>query len=113
MTEENGELRKRSNDLEGKSLKAIAFAEQLQAHVSFVTEERDVLVAKRRKLALPMQCMASTHGEAKSLCARAAETNKASSARVPNVREKCRIANTEVIGEQTCSERPKQKDRNV
>lgn len=55
MAAENGEFRREVNDINGKKLKAVLSAKQLQAIVSSMTEERDPQPGKFKEFALVVQ----------------------------------------------------------
>lgn len=90
MISEHREARRRVNDFERRTLKAVLFTEQFLARANAKTEERKVLAAKCKELALIVQCLPELAEEAEDLRACVAKLEEASKTKVSQVRARRR-----------------------
>lgn len=78
MTAKNGKLWKRVSKKEGKPLDAVGSQWKLRADISSINGKQNALVEKYGELGLEVQPMHCLTKEAKILCARVIELEKAS-----------------------------------
>lgn len=92
-------LRRKMTDTEGKTFGIVWSAEQFQAKVSVIAEERDSLGKKCKELAMEIQWLPGFDEEARSLRARVVKVKEASNKKASKVMTKRGTANLEVIAE--------------
>lgn len=111
MASESNEMQSRMNAMEGKPIEAASTAVQPQANVSDMVKERDASTADFGVLALKIECMRNLVGEAKSLCPRVVELEKAVETKELKVWAKSKTANIELASEQASTKRAENMDQ--
>lgn len=103
-TAEDGELRRRVGDMDGKTREAASSAEQLKAKSTSMNGEWYTLAATWQVLALEVQCMPGLAEEVKSLRPGVMESQEVYRTKASKAQAKQRTADMEVVAEQVCTE---------